>query len=301
MSAPAVIGVCWKVVDLRAVVDPLTGDVLPDPDGLGVSAADEAALEWALRLGEAWERPVLIAAAGERSCEPLLQAALAAGAARAVRVAIGPDSPSALVAARLAPVLRAAGADGVLCGDASLDRGSGSVPAFLAGELGAAQALGLVGLGVETADRTLLVERRLDRGRRERLRVRPPFVVSVEAGTARLRRASLSALLATRRAEIEVAEAGGEDRTGAVGGTLEAGEEVEAGRQVDAARIVGIEPFRPRTRVVAPPPATLGPRERVLALTGALRGRQPSRTLKLGPEEAAAALLQALSDWGELP
>ena len=314
MSAPAVIGVCWKVVDLRAVVDPLTGDVLPDPDGFGVSAADEAALEWALRLGEAWERPVLIAAAGERSCEPLLQAALAAGAARAVRVAIGPDSPSALVAAALASAVRAelaavateAVPAGVLpvvvcCGDASLDRGSGSVPAFLAGELGAAQALGLVGLGVETADRTLLVERRLDRGRRERLRVRPPFVVSVEAGTARLRRASLSALLATRRAEIEVAEAGGEDRTGAVGGTLEAGEEVEAGRQVDAARIVGIEPFRPRTRVVAPPPATLGPRERVLALTGALRGRQPSRTLKLGPEEAAAALLQALSDWGELP
>ncbi len=57
-----------------------------------------------------------------------------------------PAVPSAVVAALLAQALREVGADGVLCGDASLDGGSGSVPAFLAGELRAAQALGLVGL-----------------------------------------------------------------------------------------------------------------------------------------------------------
>ncbi len=295
MSFPSVVGVCWKVVDLDSTVDPLTGEVLPGRDVSGVSPADEAALEWALRIGAGWGCPVVVVAGGDSGCEPALRAALAAGASRAVRVPIAPGSPSAVVAARLAPVLRAAGAVAVVCGDASLDRGSGSVPAFLAGELRAAQALGLVDLSLEPGDRTLLVDRRLDRGRRERLRVREPFVISVEAGTARLRRAFLPALLASRQSEPEVAEAGGEPD---VGGSSE---DRPGHLRTDAVKIVGIEPFRPRARVVAPPPASLGPRERVLALSGAQLGRQPPRTLTLGPDEAAAALLQALDDWGELP
>ena len=43
------------------------------------------------------------------------------------------------------------GAGLVLCGDLSADRGSGSVPAFLAAHLGAAQALGLVAVELGAA------------------------------------------------------------------------------------------------------------------------------------------------------
>jgi electron transfer flavoprotein beta subunit len=318
MSLPPAIGVCWKVVGLRPDVDPLSGEVHAGRDGFGVSGADEAALEWALRLGAGWGCQVVVVAGGDSRCDTALRSALAAGASRALRVPMVPDLPSPVVAGRLALVLRAVRALGVVCGDASLDRGSGSVPAFLAAELRAAQALGLVGLGLEPGDRTLLVDRRLDRGRRERLRVREPFVVSVEAGTARLRRASLPALLATGRSEIEVVEAPSAVEAG-VDGVVPTGSEAGALDETDKAalggsshvrrgdlvpsgvKVVGIEPFRPRAKVVAPPPATLGPRERVLALTGAMRGRQPPRTLTLGPDEAAAALLEALSDWGELP
>ena len=96
----------------------------------------------------------------------------------------------------------------VCCGDASLDRGTGAVPAFLAGELAAEQALGLVGIHLPqpgvSAPLSLRVERRLDRGRREHLSVSPPCVLSVEAHTARLRRAPLEGVLSSRRATIEL-------------------------------------------------------------------------------------------------
>ncbi len=89
----------------------------------------------------------------------------------------------------------------VVCGDRSVDRGTGALPAFVAHELGAAQALGLVALEVTAAtgrpaDLALSADRRLDGGWRERLRVPLPAVCSVEAAGVRLRRASLAGALA---------------------------------------------------------------------------------------------------------
>ena len=66
----------------------------------------------------------------------------------------------------------------VVCGDRSADRGTGALPGFLAHELGAAQALGLVSLEPDAATvgaaRALVAERRLDGGWREQLRVPLP-------------------------------------------------------------------------------------------------------------------------------
>ena len=92
----------------------------------------------------------------------------------------------------------------MVCGDVSADRGSGSVPAFVAAELGVAQALGLVERRPATATAARRVTRRLDGGRREVLAVTAPAVLSVEGAVARLRRASLPAELAARTAPIEV-------------------------------------------------------------------------------------------------
>ena len=76
-------------------------------------------------------------------------------------------------------------------------------PSWLPG-WGRAQALGLVAVehGGDAAD--VRATRRLDGGRREVLRVVAPAVLSVEGAAARLRRASLPAELAARRATIAV-------------------------------------------------------------------------------------------------
>ena len=79
--------------------------------------------------------------------------------------------------------------------------GSGTVPAFLAHHLRAAQALGLI--EVTPGDGSIGAVRRLDGGRRERLSVPIPAVLSVEGSVAELRRASLAASLAARSAEVE--------------------------------------------------------------------------------------------------
>jgi len=285
---------CLKLVELRSSVDPLSGAVIPDPLyplSAGASSADEAALEWALRCAERWNGEVTAVSAGSASVEVVLRAALAAGARSAIRIELDPDAVSHVVAGAIANALIdrfGEASDGIVvfCGDASNDRGSGSVPAFLAAELGAAQALGLIGVDVgEEASEGFLVERRLDRGRREILRVVPPCVLSVEGGTARLRRAGLRPTISSHGAEVVVAAAHSV---------------LAAQAHRSQVELVGVEPFRPRARVVPPPPGPSA-RERILALTGAEAERSTARMLVLSPEEAADELLDALTAWGELP
>jgi electron transfer flavoprotein beta subunit len=266
---------CLKWADHKPDVDPLTGAVRTDWRTSGMSDADRAALEWALRLGSVWGEPVAAATCGPPAADAVLVEALSAGAGSAVRVDLATGAPSDVVAASLAGVLAPA-PGAVLCGVWSLDRGSGSVPAFLAAELGAAQALGLVSL--EPAEGALLAERRLDRGARERLRVPLPAVCSVEAGSARLRRATLPGVLGTARAQIEVVP----------------------GPTMPVAGPVRTAPFRPRAKEL-PAPAFPSARERVLALTGVLSDREPPHTLVLPPDQAADELLARLGAWGYLP
>ncbi len=271
------VAVCVKLVDSRPEVDPLTGEVTVDARAAGISEADQAALEWGLRLGETWGTPVLAVSAGPPPAEVVLRDALAAGAARAVRVDLEPDAPSAYVASALASVV--AGSDVVLCGDWSIDRGSGSVPAFVAAHLDAAQALGLVELTAGPPGR-LAALRRLDAGRRERLDISAPAVCSVE-GRIRLRRASLEGVLAAGDAVVEVRQP--------PGGELGAApcEAVRTG------------PYRPPARVLRPPEGD-DARTRILALTGALVDRTPPERLVLEPPDAAERLLAQLVSWGYL-
>jgi electron transfer flavoprotein beta subunit len=284
-SAPAAAGdavvACLKWVDRRADVDRLTGEVHTDGRTSGSSPADQAALEWALQIGEAWARPVVVVCAGRAEVEPMLREALATGAGAARRIEFDQQAPSDAVAKAVAAAV--AGSALVLCGAWSIDRGSGSFPAFLAAELGAAQALGLVGLEVDRSSGTqLLAERRLDGGRRERLAVSAPAVVSVEASTARLRRASMAGVLAARQMPII--------HVPAPLGTTSArhrGDRVRVG------------PFRPRPRV-RPAPAGESPRDRVLAMTGTAHDRSAAKVLTLGPAAAADALLEQLRAWGYL-
>jgi electron transfer flavoprotein beta subunit len=311
-TAGPLVVVCLRVADLRPEVDPLTGALTRSAHGVGLSAADEAALERALTIAQAWAGRVLAVCAGPAAADGPLRAAAALGA-EILRVAWPPapagsghggtpggarDEPLGRVADYLADVagdtraladalvdaIRAVGEPAlVLCGDHSPDRGTGALPAQLAHALGAAQALGLVDLRAEQAAdgqrRWLLGERRLDGGRRERLRIPAPAVCSAEAAGVRLRRASLPALLAAGDLAVPAVEAA-------------------AGRR--PVSVAAVHAYRPRTRVVPPPPGGT-PRERLLALTGALVAHEPPTIV--GPAsagEAADALLAYLARNGYL-
>ncbi|HEX4245345.1 MAG TPA: mycofactocin-associated electron transfer flavoprotein beta subunit, partial [Acidimicrobiales bacterium] len=226
-AATALVVACVRYADLRPDVDALTGAITRDAHRAGLSAADEAAVERALRIAESWSAPVLVVAAGPPAADDTLRGAMALGcdvlrvpwpagdgaglgSAQGFLNDLGGDERA--VARAVAAALLVAGPPAlVVCGDRSADRGTGAFPAFLAHELGAAQALGLVDLHPEADG--ILAERRLDGGRRERLRVPRPAVCSVEGAGMRLRRASLPATLDAGRRAVPVTAANGTPTT----------------------------------------------------------------------------------------
>jgi len=293
------VAVLLRPADLRPAVDPLTGAVRTDPSTTALAPAEAAALELGLRLAGDWGGTVVAVVAGPATDDGPL-AEVAALGVRVVRVdwpAEGPFIDDVAGDEReLARVLVAALAttgrpDLVLAGDRTADRGTGALPAFVAHELDAAQALGLVALRAATDDdhpsagRALVTERRLDGGGRERLLVPLPAVCSVEAAGVRLRRAPLAALLDPPPIDVM-------DPAPVAGA---------AGTTGTTPSIGAPRPFRPRTRVV-PAPAGDDPRQRILELTGALVAHDPPTLV--GPVDAAGAadaLVAFLERHGYLP
>jgi electron transfer flavoprotein beta subunit len=253
---------------------------MPEPGDdrfAGISLADQAALECALRQAATMDDSVCVVTVGPPAAERALRDAIACGAARAVRLHLADEQmkhvDSARVATMLATVLADAGS--VWCGDYSGDRGTGSVPAFLAAFLSAAQALGVV--EVNDLGDWLRVTRRLDGGRRELLRLDGPAVVSVEGAVARLRRAGLPALMAARTAAVEVL----------------------AADTPDERHPPVVQPYRPRARALAAPggPTVL---DRLRELTEATAAPARGETVHLEPAAAAAHIVAALRGWGYL-
>jgi electron transfer flavoprotein beta subunit len=276
---------CLRHADPGPAVDAATGEVRPYPPAATAAPAEWAALELALQLATAWSGRVLAVTAGPPAAEATLRQAVAAGAsALRVDTEAGDGDPAELVADEQALATALATALGrdrpalVLCGDRSAGRGTGALPAFLAHELGAAQALGLVSV---TADGDRLhAERRLPGGRRERLRVTMPAVCSVEAAGVRLRRAGLAAVLAAGQAVIPVVTV-----------------------PIPRSRIQAGPPRPYRPRVHAVPEIPAGPaRARLLALTGVHARREPPAVIgPAGPGAAAGELLGYLRRHGYGP
>ena len=272
MADPALIVALVRCTDLRVEVDALTGSLSRDARSAALSASDAAAVEHALVFAKAWGARVLVVTAGGPECDPTLRELLSLGAevrrvdlhgsyvdelaadeqqlARALVAALGSDRP-----------------DLVLCADRSADRGTGALPAFVAHELGFVQAPGLVSLVLDGEG--LVAERRLDHGRRERMRVPLPAVCSVEAAGVRLRRASLAASLAAADAVVPV---------------------VQVAVPRSRIRVLQTRALKPRPRHVPPP--TGSARERLLALTGALLSHDPP--VVTGPIDAAEAVEELL-------
>jgi electron transfer flavoprotein beta subunit len=263
--------------------------VAPDADARGAShsPADRAALEVALqmrdRLGDHSE--VIALSLGGPGARYGLRDSLARGADRALWIS-GPtdlrsDAVAAAIHAAVTEHLPEIGTpDWVICGDYSIDRGSGSVPAFLAALWGSQQALGLVQVTerspVGGASGAAAI-RRLDGGRRELLEISAPAVLSVEGSVATLRRATLARELAA--AEMNIIEAT------APSGPREMPSEVTA--------------YRPRARMLAAP-AGLTALERVKSITEPATATAHGETVELDPEEAAERILAALRNWGYL-
>jgi electron transfer flavoprotein beta subunit len=246
------------------------GEIL-DPRFGGLSAADKAALETALILSEAWSWPCLAVSAGPEVAAQTLRVAWAAGCAEVLRIDCPREASRSWVARALGRAF--VNCDVIICGDYSLDRGSGSIPAFLAAECDAVQALGVATVRPGEPG-VVVVERRIEAGYREGLRLAGRCVISVEPQAARLRRASLPMILTARAAAIAHAQPAEAPQT-----------DVPAHRR----------PFRPRAKQRPPPKGS--PLDRITSLFGLDRPVVARQQIELPAEAAADRIIQQLEAW----
>jgi electron transfer flavoprotein beta subunit len=151
-----------------------------EPPTLGLD--DGRALALALGLGAPHTVTALLA--GTSADEAALHRALAAGAARAVRV-VGEDFGAAdfhTLGQALGTAVKRIGADLVLAGARSDDDGLGAVPAALARQLGALHVACIEGLAVAAEGGVEVTVR--GGGKRRRLRLPTPAVLSVVGSAA---------------------------------------------------------------------------------------------------------------------
>jgi electron transfer flavoprotein beta subunit len=158
---------------------------------------DACALEAALVLLEqAGDGEVVAVSVGNRRCEDALLGCLARGADRAVRVWDDQlADPDVLVMARvLAAVVERERPDLVLCGAQSTDAANAATGVAVAGFAGLPRVAVVTRLAADSDAGGLVVERELEGGLSEVLRVRLPALLTVQTGINHPRHPNFRAL-----------------------------------------------------------------------------------------------------------
>lgn len=184
-------------------IEPLEADIF-----YKVNPADLCALEAALGFRENHGGEVTVIGCGPARVDDALKACLAMGADRAVRIDMASLKPhsqtKALFLARAAAQLSP---DLVLCGSRSLDEGTGETPVAMAEHLGLPQVTSVMTCTLEDDGTSIVVEKKLERGRRETIGCPLPALLSMEAGVLTPRYAPLTGLIDAHGAQIACLDA----------------------------------------------------------------------------------------------
>jgi electron transfer flavoprotein beta subunit len=178
-----------------------------DPDSLDweLNEWDTFSLEAALELRDAaGDGEVVVVTIGEEEAEEGLLSALAKGADRGVRIwdeALA-DADALAIARVLAAAVARETPDLVLCGVQSSDAVNSATGIALAGYLGLPHVAVVKGLELEGS--ALTVERELEGGLVERLRIGMPALLTIQTGINEPRYATLRAIKQARQKPLEV-------------------------------------------------------------------------------------------------
>ena len=184
-----------------------------DPDFIefDLNEWDAFSLEAALQLRDATgDGEVVAVTLGDEESEEALLSCLAKGADRAVRVSdddVPTDDPLT-VARVLAAAVQRESPDLVLCGVQSSDAVNGATGVALAGYLDLPHVAVVKGLEHDAAGGALVVDRELEGGLVERLRVSLPALLTIQTGINQPRYANLRAIKQAREKPLEVVDAG---------------------------------------------------------------------------------------------
>jgi electron transfer flavoprotein beta subunit len=180
-----------------------------DPDALDweLNEWDEFSLETALQLREGeGDGEVVVVSVGDEEAEEGLRACLAKGADRAQRIwddSLAGADPLA-VARVLAAAVERESPDLVLCGVQSSDGVHSATGVALAAHLGLSRVAVVKALDYDAGSRSATVERELEGGLVERLRVELPALFTIQTGINEPRYANLRALKQAREKPLDV-------------------------------------------------------------------------------------------------
>jgi electron transfer flavoprotein beta subunit len=243
------------VVTVKQVPDPNAPQGL-DPDNtiardreVVLDPGDECGIEIGLQLKEAHGGEVVLVSMGPEKARDAIRKGLSMGADRGILITdeqlAGADA--LLTARALAAGLGPESAALVICATESYDGSTGMVPPMLAELLGVPQLT--FAKHVEVADGTVTVHRQTDAGYQV-VQAATPGLITVTAGIAEPRYASLKGIMAARSKEVRVVTAGdlGVER-GEPAETVEgiadaearaAGEVVEDDGSIGVEKIIGV-------------------------------------------------------------
>ena len=184
-----------------------------DPDFLefDLNEWDAFSLEAALQLREAaGDGEVVALTVGDEESEEALLSCLAKGADRAVRVSDDdlPSDDPLTVARVLAAAVQRESADLVLCGVQSSDAVNGATGIALAGYLDLPHVAVVKALDYDAGAGSMVVDRELESGLVERLRIGLPALLTIQTGINQPRYANLRAIKQAREKPLDVVEAG---------------------------------------------------------------------------------------------
>lgn len=225
------------VVTVKQVPDPNAPQAL-EPDNtvardrdVVLDPGDECGVEIGLRLKEAHGGEVVLVSMGPERARDAIRKGLSMGADRAIHVTdealAGADA--LLTARALAAAIRPESPDLVVCATESYDGSTGMVPPMLAELLDLPQLT--FAKQVEITDGRVIVHRQTEDGYQV-VEAEPPALVTVTAGIAEPRYASLRGIMAARNKEIKtlgLAELGVE--VGEPAETIEAVVDAESRKQ----------------------------------------------------------------------
>jgi electron transfer flavoprotein beta subunit len=180
-----------------------------DPDAIEweLNEWDDFSVEAALQLREAeGDGEVVVVSVGDEESEEGLRACLAKGADRAQRVwEDSLDGADPLAVARvLAAAVERESPDLVLCGVQSSDGVHGATGVALAAHLGLARVAVVKGLDYDAAGGSATVERELEGGLVELVRVELPALLTIQTGINQPRYANLRAIKQAKEKPLEV-------------------------------------------------------------------------------------------------
>ncbi len=274
----------------RTGISPESHYIRPEDGVYRVDPHDETALELALRLKDEHENiTVVLLTLGPMIAEEEIRRCLATGADDLYRINLTGHPPDAsdpldqpdpwVKSDLMARAVKDLEGDLVLCGKASLDKGSGQVGALLAHRLdrpfvSAITDLTITDFSTNKSDGTLQVQRSAGRGVREIIACRLPAVFSVDLGPD---------LRLPKFAKRQWAAA-------------YAPRQLDYGADVDAPKTVCTHRFqpRPRPKIVPAPDSRLQAYERIMQLLAGSKVEKKGEVLTGSPESQVEGIIAFL-------